>query len=256
MVDRITGPLFKWFGSKWMASAYYPAPSTDQIIEPFAGGAGYSLRHFGKKVFIAESNKDVRALWLWLIRHATEDQIRAIPIDLPVGTNIKSIGLSAGQALLLKMWQRTNNVGSCWTTSPWGHMPGQWTASSRARVASEFHLIKHWRVGACGVDLLKKGLNTGSNCTWFIDPPYQYNYQYKSPLPIEYPPLGELITSLRGEIIACEAICPKTGATPSYLPFTFFRKMVTSRRKQSQSHHSKELMYYRPPINDSLGPVK
>jgi hypothetical protein len=48
------------------------------------------------------------------------------------------------------------------------------------------------------------------------------------------------------QIIACEAICPKTGSVPYYLPFVFFQERITSRRKQTENHHSKELVYLRP----------
>jgi hypothetical protein len=37
----MTGPLFKWFGSKWLSSSL-SVPHYETIFEPFAGGAGYS----------------------------------------------------------------------------------------------------------------------------------------------------------------------------------------------------------------------
>src|ERR1700721_2928416 len=119
-MTKITGPLFKWFGSKWLSSKTLPAPTHPSIIEPFAGGAGYSLRHFERKVILCESDPHIFRLWAWLILHATEGEIREIPINVPVGTDIRCLELSSGQKLLLKSWQRTNNVGNCWTISPWG----------------------------------------------------------------------------------------------------------------------------------------
>ncbi len=242
----ITGPLFKWFGSKWNASKYYPSPTGDLILEPFAGGAGYSLRHFEKKVVIAEKDPHVNSLWKWLIKEATESEIRDIPVNLTEGSDIRDFELNLGQSLLLKAWQRTNNVGNCWTISPWGNKPGQWTESTRSRVASEFHLIKHWEVQDCGLELMHNNPNPeGTSNTWFIDPPYQYNYQYKNPLPLSYTELATVISNLRGQVICCEAICQKTGFVPDYLPFEFFRRCVTSRRKENNSHHSKELVYHK-----------
>lgn len=68
-----TGPLFKWFGSKWNASRHYPKPVYSIIVEPFAGSAGYSLRYGdGKSVILCETNVLVRRLWQWLIRDATK----------------------------------------------------------------------------------------------------------------------------------------------------------------------------------------
>jgi len=122
----ITGPLFKWFGSKWSVSKHYPVPAHDVIVEPFAGGAGYSLRHSDRRVFLAEINASIRELWFWLIKDATEASVREIPIGLPEGTDIRQIGLSRGQALLLKNWQRTNNISDG---------PGTWTVSKMGQPA-------------------------------------------------------------------------------------------------------------------------
>src|ERR1019366_3361701 len=127
------GPLFKWFGSKWQSAKHYPQPEHARIVEPFAGGAGYSLNYCDREVVIWEDDPNLAKLWPWLIGSASSADIHEIPIDLPAGTDIRKIGLKLGQIMLLKHWQRTNNVGDCWTTSPWGHLPGQWTANTRTR---------------------------------------------------------------------------------------------------------------------------
>ncbi len=238
----ITGPLFKWFGSKWSAAKHYPPPVHQTIVEPYAGGAGYSLRYSDRDVIVAESNHHVNSLWKWLIHEATEASIREIPINLPEGTDIREIGLNDGQMLLLKNWQRTNNVGNCWTISPWGNKPGQWTENTRSRVSEEVHLIKHWHVGSD--DAFELMRTTENECTWFVDPPYQYNYQYKTQ-PTDYEKLASCVHALRGQVIVCEAVCQKTGQTPSWLPFVDFRRSVTSRRKRENNHHSRELIYTR-----------
>lgn len=233
-------PLFKWFGSKWLAATKYPEPVYNRINEPFAGGAGYSLRYPEKQVTICETNPNLRILWPWLIREATESLIREIPIDIPIGTDIHTLGLSEGQAYLLKLWQRTNTTGGCWTISPWGNSPGQWTASTRARVAEEVHAIKHWKFQDDGMCLL---MESSDECTWFVDPMYQFNYQYNAKHVHDYNLLGALCRKLPGQVIVCEAVCPKTGKVPAWLPFRHFGSRVTSRRKPNQNHHSKELIW-------------
>jgi site-specific DNA-adenine methylase len=242
MSDKITGPLFKWFGSKWTSSKHYPIPTQDVIIEPFAGGAGYSLRHHDKQVMLAESNEHIFRLWRWLIHEAKESDIREIPIGLPEGTDVRQIGLSEGQCLLIKNWQRTNNVGNCWTISPWGNKPGQWTENTRNRVAEEFHLIKHWKICSDGISLIDSYKETP--VTWFVDPPYQFNYQYRTTVPIQYDELACQLKQTKGQLIVCEAMCTKTGNTPDWLPFEQFRQTVTSRRKSNNNHHSRELLFY------------
>ncbi len=234
----VTGPLFKWFGSKWLSAKKLPAPTYDQIVEPFAGGAGYSLRHAEHQVLICESDPHIYALWCWLISGATEAQIREIPLGVLEGTDIRTLGLSEGQQLLLKSWQRTNNVGNCWTISPWGNKPGQWTANTRARVASEFGAIGHWKVRDNGVLALQEP----QEATWFVDPPYQYNYQYRQS-PVDYVALAAMVRGQRGQRIVCEAVCPKTGAVPEWLPFVPWGSRITSRRKATNNHHSKELLW-------------
>lgn len=202
------------------------------------------MRHNALAVLICEMDPHLYSLWHWLINVATESLIREIPLGVPVGTDIKGLGLSLGQQLLLKTWQRTNNVGKCWTISPWGNMPGQWTANTRARVASEFHAVKHWRLYGNGMAVLRA---FGISATWFLDPPYQYNYNYGQP-PLDYGELGALVQAKSGQKIVCEALCQKTGATPNWLPFFSFGERITSRRKVGNNHHSKELLW----IGDSI----
>lgn len=237
------GPLFKWFGSKWGASRYYPKPMFSHIDEPFAGGAGYSLRHHTSKVRIYDSNENLGILWPWLISEATEALIREIPIGVAEGTDIRTLGLSRGQAMLLKHWQRTNNVGNCWTISPWGNKPGQWTANTRARVAEEVSAVKHWEFAPCTWD--------SGDVTYFVDPPYMFNYRYGRSF-FDFDELRKNISEIPHprQIIACEAMCPKTGVCPDWLDFRPFRKTVTSRRKAENHHHSSELLCHI--VNDTV----
>lgn len=237
-------PLFKWFGSKWLSAKTLPVPAHSRIVEPFGGGAGYSLRHADHDVLICENDPHLAKLWPWLIGEATEAAIREIPIGTPEGTDIRTLGLSDGQALLLKTWQRTNNVGDCWTISPWGNKPGQWTANTRARVAEEVHAIKHWQFETDGMRVLRSAIELGAeSSTWLIDPMYRYNYQYRNKSGHDYAELGTIAQSLPGQVVVCEAVCPKTGAIPNWLPFTHFGDRITSRRKATENHHSKELIW-------------
>ncbi len=247
-MTQVKGPLFKWFGSKWLASKRYPHPLNGPILEPFAGGAGYSLRHASHPVYLAESDQNILELWQWLTI-CTPSDVLSIPIDNPEGSSILEMNLSRGQSLLLKNWQRTNNVSECWTVSPWGNKPGQWTLNCRNRVAQDSLLVKHWNVDIeDGFSLLESDMALDTSATWLIDPPYLYNYRYKGGSRFDYDRLAAAVNALRGQVIACEAICPKTGLVPSYLPFSFWANTVTSRRRQNCRTHSKELLYHRAPI--------
>ena len=242
----VKGPLFKWFGSKWLASKHYPNPIGTKIIEPFAGGAGYSLRHAPCNVHIAESDKNLQALWKWLLSADAKDVLE-IPCHNAIGADIRSMSINYGQQLLLKNWQRTNNVSDCWTISPWGNLPGQWTEKTRARVAADVEKIKHWKFSDDAFSLLSSPLAFDTEITWFIDPPYFYNYRYRDGSSFDYKRLRECIGQLKGQVIVCEAICSKTGKRPNWLSFDDFRHCITSRRKAGNNTHSKELIYHRLP---------
>lgn len=222
------GPMFKHFGSKFMAAKKYPAPIFNKISEQFAGGAGYSLNHWEKEVFLFEKDSHLVALWSWLINEATEDLIRKIPVGLPEGTDIREVNLPYGAKLLLKHWQRTNNVGNCWTVSSWGSKPGQWT------VAEQLSCIKHWTI-------LDKPMGYVSGVTHFINPPYIANYKYKQPT-LDYNTLGKNILKGKGQIIVCEG-ASKEGDAPMWLPFEKHVSLVTSRRKKTNNHHCQEYIF-------------
>jgi hypothetical protein len=238
------GPFFKWFGSKWLSARRYPPPAHRIIVEPFAGSAGYACNYPDCDVVLWDDDENVNSLWAWLIAHATPADVLNIPVGLPVGTDILSLGLSLGQSLLLKHWQRTNNVGSCWTTSPWGHLPGQWTESKRRHIAEELQAIKHWMVAPSSyyVDV---------PATWFIDPPYVWNYRYNERKLGHFDNRGiaSLVDTIdrRSLVIVCEAASRSDGRLPDYLPFISSHSSVTSRRKSTQNHHSNECVYIREP---------
>lgn len=140
--------------------------------------------------------------------------------------------------MLLKTWQRTNNVGNCWTISPWGNGPGFWNANTRARVAEEVNAIKHWKFLLDGLKVMRRR----TTATWFVDPPYQFNYQYRQQS-LDYRELASQVLSLQGQILVCEATEVKTGRIPDWLPFRVFGDCITNRRKANQNNYSQELIW-------------
>lgn len=235
------GPFFKCFGSKWQSAKRYPAPRFANIVEPFAGGAGYSCNYSHLGVTLYELHPQVRRLWGWLIQEATQAEITEIPHTLPVGLDIRTLGLSEGQSLLVKWWQRTNNFSPTWLTSPWCNSPGMWNLNTRSRIADELGAIKHWNVCEHFSGSTEKAPTIA---TWFIDPPYQFNHNYGSKFSA-FKELGEVCKTLAtngNQVIVCEAM-GKNGERPNWLPFVNSHESVTSRRKESQSHHSKELVW-------------
>jgi hypothetical protein len=207
-------PLFKWFGSKWRSAVRYPAPLHDTIAEPFAGGAGYSLNYCDRRVYIYDTDPSLRILWPWLIGPATSADVLAIPLDVPVGTDIRTIGLSPGQAALMRNWQRTFNR-ECWTVSVWNNTHSGWNANVRARVAETMHAVKHWK-------FMPIESYAVPGVTYFVDPPYQYNERYVGGKNFDFRALSHRVKDVpfTSQVIVCEAPHPKTGAIPDWLPFT------------------------------------
>jgi site-specific DNA-adenine methylase len=72
-------PFFSYFGSKFRLAKFYPEPQCDEIIEPFAGSAGYSLLYPNKQVTLYELYEPIVELWDYLIK-VPEQEILALPV--------------------------------------------------------------------------------------------------------------------------------------------------------------------------------
>lgn len=90
-------PFFTYFGGKYRAAPKYPAPTHDMVIEPFAGAAGYSVRHFQKRVILLDRNPVIVELWRYLVG-ATASDIHSLPLDV---TDIAGMDLPQGAKYLI-----------------------------------------------------------------------------------------------------------------------------------------------------------
>ena len=63
-------PFFTYFGGKYRIAGKYPYPIHMKIIEPFAGSAGYSLRHYSRlrQVELWDVNPQIVGTWDYLIK--------------------------------------------------------------------------------------------------------------------------------------------------------------------------------------------
>jgi hypothetical protein len=221
--DKSLKPFWAYYGGKWRAAPHYPAPRHNVIVEPFAGAAGYSVRHAAKQVKLYDADPVIVGLWSWLIR-ATPSDVLALPVD--VG-NIDDLPSSVPQEArwLIGFWLNKGASVPCKRPSAWmrsgTHKASFWGVEIRDRIARQVDSIKHWTIEQRSyheVPLI--------DATWFVDPPYigKAGALYKHH-DIDYARLGAWCRTLRGQVMVCE----NEGA--DWLPFSPFRTIKASPAK-------------------------
>lgn len=224
---KVLKPFFSYYGSKYIIGKHYAPPAHDTLIEPFAGSACYSLRHYRKNVILYDLNPKICMIWEYLIRVSPEE-IMQIPLDYK---HLDELNVIPEVRALLSFWNTRaaaygSDVRSSWTPN---FKMGAPTPEMLHRVATQVPYIRHWRI-VC--DSYKNIDNTSA--TWFIDPPYQgiYGSKYKCN-DIDYKFLGEWCRAREGQVIVCE----REGA--DWLPFEHFRLS----RNASRTKNHNEVVY-------------
>lgn len=217
-------PFFSFYGGKWRDTPKnYPAPAHDVIVEPFAGSAGYALRHHTKRVVLCDLDPVLAGVWSYLVR-VSSAEILAIP-DVPDGGTVADMGLCDEARWLVGFWvnrgaSRPRNKPSKWMRD--GQSPTSfWGERVRNTIAKQVDQIRHWEVHNVGYERCPV---TGP-ATWFVDPPYQHagrHYAFSSQQ-INFDHLGDWCRSRQGQVIVCE----NDGAT--WLPFQRVTDTKTTR---------------------------
>lgn len=210
-------PFFYYFGAKHRAAPFYPAPTHDHIIEPFAGAAGYSLRHAGaRQVTLIDKFPAIVETWRYLLRVSAKE-ILALP-DLRKGQTVDDLKVPPEAKMLIGWWlnhgcRMPYKSPSAWMRS--GIRPNSfWGDSVRQRIAAQLDRIRHWKI--------LEGDYTQAldvEATWFIDPPYVgagTNYKFGSQL-LDFKALAAWCRSRRGQVMVCES------DQATWLPFRFMR---------------------------------
>lgn len=196
-------PFWLYYGAKWRAAPLYPAPRYDTIVEPFAGAAGYSLRHFQKKVILVEKFARVAALWRYLIRSTAAD-IENIPL-LKDGQTVDDLDACPEARDLVGFWCNEGGAMPKKTPGKWSNLD-----RSRARAAAQAGMIRHWTV-------IEGDYSQAPDveATWYVDPPYQNAGKYYacSSKDLNFSALGSWCRRRRGQAVVCE----NEGA--DWLPF-------------------------------------
>lgn len=202
-------PFFSYYGAKYRAARLYPIPTYKTVVEPFAGSAGYAVRHADRSVVLVERYNVVAEVWRWLIA-ATPDDVRKLPLKFD---DVASVDAPQGARWLMGFWLSRGGSSPATAPSKWmreGKWPECfWGARVRERIASQVDAIKHWSV-------IEGSYEEATNipATWFIDPPYQAkagrSYRHNS---LDFSALGDWCRTRVGQVIVCE------GAGADWLPF-------------------------------------
>lgn len=217
-------PFFSYYGGKWRdAVKYYPPPEHDHIVEPFAGSAGYALRHFDRRITLCEVDPQIYEVWKYLIR-VKHFEVLALP-DLADGQTTDDLDIIPPEARwLIGLWLNKGASSPRKSPSKWmrsGIRPGCfWGPRVRSTIACQVERIRHWRILRC--DYTE---SPPIRATWFVDPPYQNagsHYRFGSSK-IDYAALALWCRGLQGQAIVCE----NDGAT--WLPFRPLASVKTSR---------------------------
>jgi site-specific DNA-adenine methylase len=212
-----------YFGGKFMRSPHYPTPKYQTIIEPFAGAAGYSVRHhFGRKVILIDKSEYIAGVWSFLIK-ASASEILALPLMSP-GDDVADLDVPQEAKWLLGFWV---NQGSSVPKRTMGGRAsnrrfGTWGEPARSRLAEQVEYIRGWRI-------IKGDYTLAPDCeaTWFIDPPYfDQGKQYPHTI-TDYEALASWCKSRQGQVMVCES----EGAT--WLPFKPVTTVVGSSHRKT-----------------------
>lgn len=214
-------PFFLYYGGKWRAAPYYPSPTHETIIEPFAGAAGYSIRHAHKKIIIIEKNPKMAAVWRYLIK-ATSAEILGLPL-LAHGQSVDDLSISQEARFLIGLNCNNGAAAPNKTLSKWAsEKPNSfWGEKFRQRVAKNVERIKHWTI-------IESDYSNAPDieATWFIDPPYNNKAGSYYPTQVgDYQVLGTWCKSRKGQVMVCE----NDGA--EWLPFKPFRAIQANNSK-------------------------
>lgn len=161
--------FFKYFGGKWKLAKLYGRPRCRHVIEPFAGGAGYSVYWEPKEVTLIEQNPVVYGVWKYLKRTSSSEIMR-----LP--TNISHLDELSSRVCeeakwLIGFWFDSGLRKPAVSRSNWASTPIKraffWSENIKHRIATQVDRIRHW-------EIIHGSYEDAPDVKahWHIDPPY------------------------------------------------------------------------------------
>ena len=242
--------VMDYYGGKYRLARYYPAPVHDVIVEPFCGGAGYSLHHYNKQVHLYDLNPKVVGVWDYVIK-ADPNEIRALPLLEPE-QQVSELQVHQEAQWLIGWWVNSATTAPCNMLSKWAihnrrHAPAiTWTPTRREYIAQTSALIKHWKATCASYQDIPN-----TRATWFIDPPYQCKAGRHYPFnAVDFEHLAEWSRSRDGQVMVCE-----NSDSEAWLPFQPFRECVGASKTEGTRKRTQEVVWYsetREPVQGEL----
>jgi len=159
--------MWSYYGSKANLVDFYPAPKEDLIIEPFAGSARYSLKHFDRNVTLVDKYKVIIDIWKWLQLCSPKD-ILTLP-KLKNKESLNDFNFDCEEAKLFMGFVIAFGMATptLKATKHNDYRPN-FINYTLQKVSKSLFKIKHWNlIHGSYEDLENK------RATWFVDPPYQ-----------------------------------------------------------------------------------
>jgi len=209
---------FSYYGGKGMIVNRYPAPKHKTIIEPFAGGAAYSLKYYKHDVVLNDLNQKTYGVWKFITNLVNYKFIKKIPVEVKKGDTIDNITKGKGfPSGLIYLLRSACNVGTF----------GAKNCNQITKIGAEkwkhntIDKLKFWMPKLCHWKITNKDYISMENveATWFVDPPYNNDSGkiYKTNI-VNYSELSKWCLSRKGFIVVCEDY----GA--NWLPFIKTKK--------------------------------
>ena len=214
-------PFFSYYGGKWKLAAEYGPPRRNHVIEPFAGGAGYSCFWQPEKVTLIELNPVVYGVWKYLQR-VWSAELRRLPSRISHVDELPP-RICEEARWLIGFWFDHGLARPGVHRSNWALTPRRraffWSETIKLRIASQIDRIRHWKI-------IEGSYEDASEVEahWHVDPPYSNragrHYSYHR---IDYQALAKWCKRRPGFVHVCESY----GAT--WLPFKPFSIVYTHR---------------------------
>jgi hypothetical protein len=163
--------LFSYFGGKSKLTHLYPPPTSNLLVEPFAGAANYSCAHYRKQVILYELNPVIFGILDFLVRSSPQDIL-----DLPlvrIGECVDDLPICQEARSLIGMFVNPGCVRPqrFFSERALLRQNFSWGRGQRFRLSCYVRKIKHWKVRNRSCWEAFDAYENRDDVTWFIDPP-------------------------------------------------------------------------------------